>query len=133
MKRQSLSTVKKKLWVIFSRYIRLRDAIKTTGTREYCKCITCKRIEALNKIDAGHFVSGRFSNTLFNEKNVHGQCKHCNGFLAGNQLEYRRQIIKMYGEGADIEIEDLATTLKKFTIPELEDMIKMYEDKINKL
>ena len=45
-------------------------------------------------------------------------------------MEYRRQIIKLYGEGADIELEDKAQEIKKFTIPELEELALYYKEKL---
>ena len=39
----------------------------------------------------------------------------------------------MYGEGYDEKLEKEDQQVKKFTIPELENMIEMYEDKIKEL
>jgi hypothetical protein len=128
----STKKLKKDLWVIFSKYIRLRDCLKTTGTKDNGKCFTCNRLVKIHECDAGHFISRTYNSTLFNEKNVHLQCKKCNAF-GGNVLEYRRQIVKMYGEGADIELEDKATELKKFSPPELKDLIEVYKEKLKKL
>ena len=129
----TLRSTKKRAWTYFSKYIRLRDALKTTGDIHYCKCFTCGRIESIKNMDAGHFVSRKFNSTLFNEYNTHAQCTHCNTFLGGNQLEYRRQLIKLYGEGIDIELEDKATETKKYTIPELEELIEELKEKIGRL
>jgi len=129
----TLSSTKKRTWRYFSKYIRLRDALKTTGDIHYCKCFTCGMIEPIKNMDAGHFVSRRFNSTLFDEQNVHAQCAHCNVFLSGNQLEYRRQLIKLYGEGIDIELEDKATETKKYTIPELEELIIELKEKIRRM
>ena len=129
----TLSSTKKRAWRLFSKYIRLRDALKTTGDINFCKCFTCGRIEPIKNMDAGHFVSRRFNSTLFDERNVNAQCARCNVFLSGNQLEYRRQLIKRYGEGIDIEIEDKATETKKYTIPELEELIVELKKKIKAL
>lgn len=129
----TLSSTKKRAWRYFSKYIRLRDALKTTGDIHYAKCFTCGRIESVKNMDAGHFISRRFNSTLFDERNVHAQCSYCNTFLGGNQLEYRRQIVKLYGEGVDIELEDKATETKKYTIPELTELIITIKEKIKSL
>ena len=34
-KKKSVSSLKKKAWILFSTYIRLRDCLKTTGSTEY--------------------------------------------------------------------------------------------------
>jgi len=131
--KSTLTSTKKRTWRYFSKYIRLRDALKTTGDINFCKCFTCGRIESVKNMDAGHFVSRRFNSTLFDERNVHAQCTHCNTFLGGNQLEYRRQLIKLYGEGIDIEIEDKASELKKYTIPELKELMEELKKRILRL
>ena len=125
----TISGTKKRAWRYFSQYIRRRDALKTTGDIYYTKCFTCGRIEPVKNMDAGHFVSRRFNSTLFDERNVHAQCTYCNCYLAGNQLEYRRQLIKLYGEGIDIELEDKATETKKYTIDELKGLIEELKEK----
>jgi hypothetical protein len=129
IKQISISSLKKKCWNQFSKYIRLRDCLKTTGSPDYGKCITCGRLVGITRADAGHFISRRFNSTLFDERNVHLQCKQCNGF-GGNLLEYRRQIIKLYGEGADTLLEDKATEIKKFTPQELIELEGYYKNKI---
>lgn len=133
VKQPSKSTVKGKAWRAFSKYIRLRDALKTTGDLTFVKCITCGKLLKVSFCDAGHFVSRRYSSTLFDERNVNTQCRYCNRFLDGNLLEYRRQIIKKYGEDSDISIEDKATELHKFTIQELLDIEKYYKTKCDEL
>ena len=131
-KKKPLNYYKKKCWNQFSKYIRLRDCLKTTGDVNYGKCITCGRLVGITRADAGHFISRRFSSTLFDERNVHLQCKQCNAF-GGQPLEYRRQIIRLYGEGADIELEDKATEIKKFTPQELIELEEYYKNKIKEL
>ena len=132
-KRKSLSKVKKQLWVTFSIYIRMRDCLLTTGSTEWGHCITCQKRYSRDMLQAGHFIAGRHSSNLFSEKGVHAQCYNCNINLKGNTLEYRRQIIKKYGEGADLELEREARTVKKYTIPEIEELIDTYKLKIEQL
>ena len=128
-KQPSISALKKKAWVVFSQYIRMRDCLKTTGSLDYGKCITCGRLVGITRADAGHFISRRFNSTLFDERNVHLQCKQCNAF-GGQPLEYRRQIIKLYGEGADVELEDKAIEIRKFTPRDLIDLTEYYKNKV---
>lgn len=107
----------------------MRDCLKTTGDITYGKCITCGRLVRINECDAGHFISRRFNSTLFDEKNVHLQCKQCNAW-GGKPLEYRRQIVKLYGEGIDIDLENKATEIKKFTPQDLIELEGYYKNKI---
>jgi len=84
-------------------------------------------------LQGGHFIPGRHNANLFNERGVHAQCYNCNVNLKGNTLNYRRAIIKLYGEGADEEIEKEVAVIKKFTVDELEELIKSLKEKIKLL
>ena len=132
-KQPSKKTLKDNAWKWFSKFIRLRDALKTTGTTSHVKCITCGKLLEISSCDAGHFVSRRYTATLFDERNVHGQCRYCNRFLNGALLEYRRQIVRMYGEGADIEIEDKATEITKLSPGDLTNLGKEYRIRVENL
>lgn len=132
-KQPKISTLKRKVWKVFSEYIRLRDCLETTGLPDYGKCITCQKTVPRKLLQAGHFIPGRHNANLFSEKGVHAQCYNCNINLRGNTLEYRRQIINLYGEGVDIELEDKATEIKKFTPQDLIELTEYYKNKIGEL
>ncbi len=121
-KKVTLSSQKKKTWDTFSRSIRLRDCLRTTGCTSFGLCITCGKRYHFKLLQAGHFIPGRHNANLFSEKGCHAQCYNCNINLKGNTLEYRRQIIKLYGEGADLELEDEAHQTKKYTVQELQEL-----------
>ncbi len=126
-KHPSVSALKKKCWAVFSLYIRMRDCLKTTGCASFGLCITCGKRYHIKLLQAGHFVSGRHNANLFSERGVHAQCYNCNINLRGNTLEYRRQIVGTYGEGADIELEKEARQIKKFTPGDLKDLTEYYK------
>ena len=130
---KTVQTFKHTVWLDFSKYIRLRDCLKTTGTPYYGKCITCGKTFSFIQLQAGHFIGGRHPSNLFSEKGVNAQCTRCNKWLYGNPLEYRRKIIEMYGEGADVELELEAARSKKFTMEELERIRAEIKEKIKKL
>ena len=132
-KKITVPKMKKKVWDIFSIYIRKRDCLKTTGCASWGICITCKKLYHFKLLQAGHFISGRHNNNLFSERGVHAQCYNCNINLKGATLEYRRKIIEMYGEGADLELEAEERITRKFTVPELEELKEYYEDQIELL
>ena len=132
-KQPKISTAKHKAWKVFSEYIRLRDCLQTTRLPDYGKCITCSKTIPRKLLQAGHFIAGRHNANLFLERGVHAQCYNCNINLRGNTLEYRRQIINLYGEGADLELEQEARQIKKFTIKELEELIAYYKEKVKLL
>ena len=126
-KRLTVAKIKKELWPVFSKWIRTRDCLRTTGCKAWGLCITCGRRYHFKLLQAGHFIPGRHNSNLFNEKGCHAQCYHCNINLRGNTLEYRRQIIKLYGEGVDERLEEEARKIRKFTIAELLELKSYYE------
>jgi len=79
-KQPKISTLKRKVWKLFSEYIRLRDCLETTGLKDYGKCITCSKIIPRTLLQAGHFIPGRHNANLFSEEGCHAQCltKHSN-------------------------------------------------------
>ena len=108
-KHKTLSQVKKEVWAVFSRYIRLRDCLKTTGCSSFGLCVTCNKRYHFKLLQAGHFIPGRHNANLFSEKGTHAQCYNCNINLRGNTLEYRRKIIEMYGARYDEVLEAVYT------------------------
>ena len=132
-KKETVRKVKARVWKVFSEYIRKRDCLRTTGSLEYGECITCSASLPRSDLHAGHFVPGRHNANLFSERGCHAQCFVCNVRLGGYQLEYRRQIVKLYGEGADLELEAEARVIRKFTIQELEELEQSLKERIKKL
>ena len=133
-KRVTVASLKKKAWDLFSKCKRMEDCLRTTGSIEYGECITCDYSGHISTLQAGHFVP-KHSGNYFSERGVHAQCRTCNlygknGQAAGMPLEYRRQIIKLYGEGVDEELEEEARQIKKFTVQELEDLMVELKEKI---
>ena len=133
MKKKTIAKVKKDVWVVFSRYIRLRDCLLTTGCASWGLCITCGKRYHFKLLQAGHFVSGRHNANLFSVKGNHAQCYNCNINLRGNTLEYRRKIIELYGEGVDVKLEEKAKQVKKFTLQDLEELMKDLKESIKLL
>ena len=86
---------------VFNEWIRERD--KDKG------CISCGA-----SIDhAGHYFSaGHYSALRFNEMNVNGQCLRCNNFLHGNLINYRKGLVKKYGEERVLMLENSAELRK---------------------
>lgn len=101
----TLNQLHKKLWKVFSEYIRLRDA----DANGYCRCISCGGVHFWKRIQAGHYVSKGVSHFLkYDENNVHAQCGRCN-LNEGNTVEYRNRLITKIGIKA---VELLEETMK---------------------
>ena len=136
-KKTSLQKLKREVWKVFSKYIRLRDSLATTGSLEYCECITCPETLPIQQLQAGHFVP-KHNGNYFSERGVHAQCRTCNlygknGQAPGMPHEYRRQMVKMYGEESTLELESEPGKIKKFTIQELEELKSSLLERIKEL
>lgn len=136
MKKISLSKAKKNAWTQFSKYIRLRDSLKTVGNITQCKCITCGRIfPTFGKgcIQAGHFIPGRHNVVLFNEEIIFGQCYSCNIGLKGNWVEYEKAMVEMYGRDKVEEFKNLSkgrSDTIKFTVSDYLKIEEKYKEKV---
>lgn len=136
-KPHNLTWWKKKTWNKCSKFIRLRDAIATTGTKYSLVCFTCGKIyPAFGKgcAQAGHYVPGRGHAVLFELNCIHGQCYNCNVNLKGNTIVYRDRMVEKYGETETKRIEQLYyDTTFKYRIPDLQELCTKFEDGIKRL
>lgn len=134
MKRKTIPQLKRTLDKVFSKYIRLRDALITTGTKTYARCITCKERKDIRYMDAGHFVGRGAGATRYDERNVHAQCKKCNmGGRPTMHQDYEREMIKLYGKETVDEIIKLGKQPYHFNREWLEDQIKYYKNEYKEI
>lgn len=88
----------------FNAFIRLRDHGRP--------CISCGRLTGA-KLNAGHYRTTKAASHLrFNEDNVHAQCEHCNSYLSGNLIEYRKGLIGRIGVERVEALENDSRTVK---------------------
>ena len=134
MVKQTIPQLKKKLDKVFSKYIRLRDALITTGTKTHAICISCgKRKDQKYEMDAGHYVGRGAGATRYDERNVHAQCKQCNGFGPTAHQDYHKAIIKMYGEDVVEELIILGKQTYKFDRDWLKEQVKYYKEEYKEM
>ena len=110
----------KKAQTAFNSYIRDRDVGK--------QCISCdKPLDGgANTFDAGHYRSvGSAPHMRFVEDNVHGQCKHCNNWLAGNHVEYRKRLLVRVGK-MQLDLLESDSVLRKYTKEGLIEIARHY-------
>ena len=131
MRRQSsVPVLKKRLWAVFSRFIRTRDL--PLG------CISCGRmIATIGQGQAGHYFSRGACpqpSMYFSEQNVHLQCPRCNLFCEGAKQGYRQGLIQRYGTRI-LEQLDVVRSLPHapWTRWEYEAMIAVYTQKAKDL
>ena len=114
----------KEAQAVFNKYIRMRDEGKP--------CISCSRHHG-GQYHAGHFRSiGAAPELRFNEYNCHRQCQPCNTHLSGNLLEYRRGLVAKIGI-EKVEWLEGPHEAKKYTIDEILEIKKHYQQKIKEL
>lgn len=91
---------------VFQQYIRERDKDKP--------CISCGTIKS-QYWDAGHYLKAElYTGLIFNEDNVHKQCRKCNSFLGGNEIEYRIGLVERIGEDRVKQLEESRHTLRVY-------------------
>ena len=111
----------------FNAFVRARDAGKP--------CISCGKPPSTesNSTDCGHFRSvGSAPHMRFVEDNAAGQCKHCNQYLAGNVLAYRKGLIERIGLARVEQIES-DQTVRKYTHEGLIEIAKHYNAETRRL
>lgn len=115
-----VSILKRKLWEVFSKYIRQRDK----GI-----CFTCGRKCEGSGYHAGHFIPKSVGGIAlyFNEENVHGQCYNCNINLGGNQFIFGTKL------GLDIvnKLYAIKQQTNKWTEEDYLQRTAYYKEKIN--
>lgn len=84
-------------WNWFSKYIRLRDCLKTTKTKDMGVCYTCDKTIPFKASQAGHGISGRGNAILLDEDVVKLQCEQCNIYKSGNYEIFVSKLIKEHG------------------------------------
>ena len=109
---------------LVNQFIRLRD--------EKELCISCgHNFSNGRQAHAGHYIARSKSSLLrFSEENIHKQCSICNDHLSGNIGNYRVGLIEKIGIERVEYLEANATSLKTWTVEELQEVITKYRMKI---
>jgi hypothetical protein len=132
-KSKNLSYYKNKAWRMFSKYIRTRDCLATTGDSERGKCVTCGKELSFKELQAGHAIGGRSPAILLDEELVNAQCRGCNHFKDGNYGKYSVWFIKKYGLDKWEEKVKLSNMIVKYDKEHYKEKYNEYRDKLNEL
>lgn len=111
---------------IVNKYIRERD-------KNELNCISCgKLIKGVRH--ASHYLSaGNHYSVRFNTDNIWVSCYKCNVMLSGNQIEYRKRLIDKIGIERVEYLESIANETVKYSIEDLQNIIKEFKKKIKEL
>jgi hypothetical protein len=111
----------------FQKWVRMRD--------RDMPCISCG-VKDTDLFDGGHYFKAElFSGLIFDERNCHKQCRKCNRFLNGNELQYRSGLIKRYGIDFVTNLESISDSKRvyKYSREELIAKKLQYDIKIKEL
>lgn len=127
----------KKVWKVFSRYIRLRDYANQVDPEPYiASCFSCGRGGSINGVgclQAGHFITRSKKAILYDEKNVHAQCVYCNKHQNGNWDGYYDEMLRRYGQEIIDDLMNRRFNEAGFNTVMLEELYDHYTSKLGKL
>lgn len=118
-----------RLDIVFSLFIRLRDAMPGGRTR----CISCGKEFSFEQMQCGHFHSRRCFSTRWDEDNCSSQCVECNCDKSGNIDCYAPNLIIKIGQARFDALRVRANQTKKLDDSELRGMIRHYTAEIRRL
>jgi hypothetical protein len=126
-KLKTLSDYEAEARKVFQKWIRERD--------KNLPCISCNK--STSKIwDGGHlFKAELYSGLMFDERNVHKQCRKCNYYFGGNEAGYKDGLDQRYGpEFVDaLEKDKDGKRVYKYSKEELIQIKKTYQKKYNEI
>lgn len=128
-KQKTVGQLKKELWKIFSKLIKLRYS----EDGEHCPCFTCGRVMKIgdSSTHAGHWMpKGGYSYLYFHECNVRPQCYHCNINLSGNSEVFRRNLEIEVGTAVIEEMFENRHKIEKRGRQWYLDQIEYYKDEL---
>jgi hypothetical protein len=120
-----LNKLKKKVWRVFSKYIRLKYS-----KDGYVKCYTCGVVKPINEMQCGHGFGGRSNSILFDEEVCRPQCYRCNIAKGGNYDVFHVKLEKEYGFGFLQRKLKQKNKVKQFTEEELNNLYDYYSKKV---
>ena len=105
--------------------------LKAADENGYCRCVTCGVVKHWKEMQGGHFISRTWTATKLLEENINVQCGRCNGPLRGNMIQYTIYMIDMYGRDFVEELQDMKGKTKKYSRPEILDIIDELKTRVN--
>lgn len=121
-KKITTSSLKKKVWIQFSIFIRTRGA----DSAGWNACVTCGVRKFWRDLQAGHFIRGRLNANLFEERGCWPQCYSCNVGAQGAVVFYYRFMLKEYGQGVIDELIAQNNKTHKWMGGELQELLDRY-------
>jgi hypothetical protein len=117
---------KRRLWKVFSEYIRRRDQ---------GKCFTCDTQKPWQEMDAAHYVPASVCPPAlyFDERNVNCGCTSCNRYKHGNLSVYAYRLAVKHGPEILGELEAKKRVGGKWNEWTYQTKVEEYKSKIKEL
>ena len=113
----------------FSYFVRLSVA----DWKGFAKCYTCGDNQYWKYLQDGHYIPRSNMILKYSEINNKPQCNFCNCGKGGNLDVYRRNLIRDYGLNAVENLESLKHSTYKYSLFEMQELIKHYKVEVRKL
>lgn len=121
-KKESISSLKKKLDAMFSLWIRNRGSKDGMNT-----CVCCGVVRPIKELQCAHYFSRRYLAVRWDETNCHPNCVRCNVLLNGNYPEYAKFMIDTYGFPELEKLRIKKDNIIKMTKEDYKILIRKYE------
>jgi len=133
LKDNDVSVLKRLAQTIVNKYIRERDNLLPCVSCGFMPHYDKKGKYIIRQWHAGHYMPmGNNSSIRYNEDNIHKQCSICNNHKSGNLVQYRKKLINRIGL-EKVEWLESQKELKKWSVEELKDIIKIYRQKLKEM
>ena len=108
--------------------------ISAADDNGYCECVSCGIVKHWKEMDGGHFIpKGGSSYWSLDERNIHPQCKGCNGFQMKHgsaQQAYTIWMIDYYGRDFVDHMLETKSQIKKMYKKDYEDLLADLNEQI---
>ena len=109
--------------------------ISAADDEGYCTCVTCGHVGKWNDgFDGGHFIAkGNCSYWMLDPRNIHPQCKPCNGNgmkFGGKLADYTTFMIDKYGREFVEHMKSMRKTVIKRTAQDYDEFTESAKAKI---
>lgn len=125
-KKVKKSTLKKKAWAAFSRWVRYSHA----DHAGYVVCYTCGKKDLWKKMHAGHGIGGRNNAVLFDKRLVRPQCVGCNIFAGGRYQVFMPKLLAELGEKEFTRMVEEAKRVVKYTDADYQAIYNTYKEAV---
>jgi hypothetical protein len=114
---------------LFSLYIRMSHA----DEEGFVRCVTCGKKMPWRESQCGHWIKRGHHATRWHPMNAYPQCAGDNLYKNGLQDEMALHIQRVHGPETLEELIRLKHTTRKWSVPELRELIEQLEEQVCQL